>query len=95
MWNYSMLSKLAKLNGGPEKLVQILVASGVSKGKLQMIPIVIGALLIGATVTPLVNYFKAKHSQSQAELEKAKAELIQGIKEYDASHGHEGEGQNE
>ena len=95
MWNYAQLSKLAKLYGGPEKLVKILIDSGVKKGRWQMIPIIIGALLVGTTVVPIVNYFKAKRAKSQAELEAAKAELIQGIKDYDASHKQEGEGYNQ
>lgn len=95
MWDYAGLSKLAKLNGGPEKLVKTLIDSGVKRGRWQMIPVIIGSLLIGATVTPIVKYFKAKRANSQAELETAKAELIQGIKEYDEAHKQEGGDQDE
>lgn len=94
MWNYAKLSKLAKLNGGPEKLVQIINNAGVIKGRWQMVPVTIGAFLVGTTVTPLVRYFKTKRSKSQAEFEAAKAELIKGIKDYDALHSHDGESQN-
>lgn len=94
MWDYAKLSKLAKLSGGPEKLVQTITKSGVARGRRQMIPVIIGALFLGIALPPIVNYFKAKRLKSQAELEAAKAALIQGIKEYDASHIEEGEGKN-
>ena len=86
MWTYAKLSKLAHSCGGPENLVEKLINSGVKRGRIQMIPIVVLALLIGLSIKPLIEYLKNKFSQSNAEFEKAKAELIQGIKDYDAAH---------
>lgn len=86
MWNYAKLSKLAHSVGGPEKLVEKLIESGASKGRFQMIPVILAAFVIGISVVPIINYFKEKRAQSKAELEKAKVELIQGIKNYDAAH---------
>ena len=95
MWNYAKLSKLAKLNGGPENLVNIItkqgVRQGIRTGRLQMIPIAIGAFLIGISIKPLYDYFQGKKAKSLAEYEAARAELIQGIKAYDAAHPEGGE----
>lgn len=84
-WNYAELSKLAKANGGPEKLVEILIKSGEKK----VLPWVGVALAGGATLTigvqKIVKYFSQKKAISAAEVELAKKELIQGIKDYDAA----------
>ena len=84
-WNYAQLSKIAKANGGPEKLVNTIFKSGVEKGivkgRLQML------LFIGLGVLGFwIKYFWDKQHTSVAELEAAKQELITGIKEYDATH---------
>ena len=42
----------------------------------------------------MVDYFKSKKKNNEAEIEKAKEEIIKGIKEYDATHPDE-EGGNE
>lgn len=89
MWNYAKLSKLARSCGGPERLVEKLIDSGVKKGRLQMLPVTIVAFLIGIAIGPIVEYFKKKRAQSDRALEEAKAELIQGIKDYDAEHPHD------
>ena len=93
MWNYAKLSKLAKVYGGPEELVNILVKhgaqEGLKKGRLQMIPVAILAGILGFSVKPIYNYFKGKKARSIAECEAARAELIQGIKDYDAKHQEE------
>ena len=86
-WNYANLSKLAKANGGPEELVDKLVNSG----KLQMLPWIGVAFGCGIAATKLVQYFKQLKAKSTAELEAAKQEVIQGIKEYDAAHNEETE----
>lgn len=44
-WNYAILSHMAKLNGGPEVLVEKLINSGVIKGRKSMLPIVAQGLL--------------------------------------------------
>lgn len=84
-WNYANLSKLAKANGGPEELVDKLVNSG----KLQMLPWIGVAFGCGIAATKLVQYFKRLKAKSTTELEAAKQEVIQGIKEYDAAHNEE------
>ena len=66
MWNYAKLSKLAHSVGGPEKLVEKLIESGASKGRLQMIPVILAAFVIGISVVPIINYFKEKRAQSKA-----------------------------
>lgn len=83
-WDYSKLSKLAKENGGPEHLVDMLISSG-KKGMIPWIAIAFG-FGIGVTLAAqkVYRYFKDK-KKSNKELEMAKQELIQGIKEYDKS----------
>lgn len=55
-WNYAILSHMAKLNGGPEVLVEKLINNGVLKGKKSMLPVVAGVsvmgFLVGAVIRP-------------------------------------------
>lgn len=99
MWNYAKLSKLAKSNGGPERLVYRLIDAGVKRGRKQMVPVAITACVIGVAIRPslsnFINYVKAKRAQSKARLKATEVELIQGIKDYDTAHEQEGDNQNE
>lgn len=85
-WNYAQLSRSAKENGGPEKLLNNNYKYGFEKGvvwgRLQMLS------LTGVTfgLGYLIKYFGDKRHDSTAELEAAKQELINRIKEYDATH---------
>ena len=67
-------------------------------GKIEMAPWIgvaaIGASLLTAATIKVVDYFKSKKKNNEAEIEKAKEEIIKGIKEYDATHPDE-EGGNE
>lgn len=85
-WDYAILSKNAKEAGGPEKLVEIIEKAGEKNGMMKMVPAVIGAVALTAVTMKAIEYFKAKRKQGQAELEQAKQELIDGIKQYDAEH---------
>ena len=51
----------------------------------------IGASLLTAATIKVVDYFKSKKKNDTAEIEKAKDEIINGIKEYDAAHPNEEE----
>lgn len=50
-WSYAQLSKRASSVGGPEKLLKIVKSrafqEGLKKGKIQMIPVAAGGLVIG------------------------------------------------
>ena len=81
-WDYANLSKDAKAAGGPEKLVEIIEKNGMMK----MVPAIFGAVALTAVTRKAIEYFKAKRKQGKAELEQAKQELIDGIKQYDAEH---------
>ena len=81
-WNYAWLSRLAKQHGGPEQLIDNLVKSG----RVQMIPLVVGAFIAGSSVPKLLKYLKTKYDESIYAGELAKQEIIQGIKNYDATH---------
>lgn len=90
MWDYAKLSKLAYRYGGPEKLVNYLVNIGIKKGRHQMIPaniiFLITGLITGLALRSLIDHLRRKAAQSESALEDAKAELIQGIKDYDELH---------
>jgi hypothetical protein len=89
-WDYAELSKMAKSVGGPEKLVEMLIDSGKDTGRKEMLPVVGIALGVGALgyagISKLVNYFTKKKQVSPDAVNAAKAEIIQGIKDYDATH---------
>ena len=87
-WDYAELSKAAKAAGGPEKYVEMLELTSKDAGKMEMLPW-IGAAAVGAslvTAIKVVDYFKAKKKKNEMEIAKAKEEIINGIKEYDAMH---------
>ena len=96
-WDYAELSKAAKAAGGPEKLVELIEEGGKSIGRIEgqssMVPWIgvaaLGASALTAGVLKLIDHFKTKKAISQAAVDEAKAELIQGIKEYNASHPEE------
>ena len=83
-WNYAELSKLAKKAGGPEKLVNILIDSGKNTMKPWLIVAALGGSAFTLVVQKIIKYFRNKKKISDAEVEAAKKELIQGIKDYDA-----------
>ena len=90
-WNYAELSKLAKENGGPEKLVELLIESG-KKSVYPWIGVAFaGGVALTVGVQNTIKYLKEKRKTSSLAVEEAKQELIQGIKEYDASHQEEEE----
>ena len=96
-WDYAELSKAAKEAGGPEKLLDLIEEGGKSIGRIEgqssMVPWIgvaaLGASALTAGVIKLIDHLKAKKAISQAAVNEAKAELIRGIKEYDASHPEE------
>ena len=89
-WDYAELSKVAKAAGGPEKYVELLKQASKDAGKMEMLPWIgaaaVGASLLTASVFKIVDHFKSKQKKNEAEIEKAKEEIINGIKEYNATH---------
>lgn len=89
-WDYAELSKAAKAAGGPEKYVGMLELTSKNSGKIEMLPWIgaaaVGASLVTATAIKVVDYFKSKKKKYEIEIAKAKEEIINGIKEYDAMH---------
>lgn len=84
-WSYAELSKLAKVNGGPEKLVELLVKSGQKKTYPWIEVAFIGGIAATVGVQELIEYFSKKKVISSAEVELAKKEIIQGIKDHDSA----------
>lgn len=89
-WDYAELSKVAKVAGGPEKYVDMLEQASKDTGKMEMLPwlgaAAVGASLLTAATIKVVDYFKSKKKKNEAEIEKAKEEIINGIKDYDDTH---------
>lgn len=89
-WDYAELSKAAKAAGGPEKYVDMLEQASKDAGKMEMLPwlgvAAVGASLLTAATIKVVDYFKSKKKKNEAEIEKAKEEIINGIKYYDDTH---------
>ena len=87
-WDYAELSKAAKAAGGPEKFVEMLELTSKEAGKMEMLPwlgvAAVGASLLTAATIKVVDYLKSRKKNNEAEIEKAKAEIINDIKEYDA-----------
>ncbi|MGR4072490.1 hypothetical protein ACTGZD_10140 [Streptococcus parasuis] len=89
-WDYAELSKAAKAAGGPEKYVDMLEQASKDAGKMEMLPwlgvAAVGASLLTAATIKVVDYFKSKKKKNEAEIEKAKKEIINGNKDYDDTH---------
>ena len=85
--------KSCKAAGGPEKYVEMLELVSKEAGKMEMLPwlgvAAVGASLLTAATIKVVDYFKSRKKNNETEIEKAKAETIKGIKEYDAAHSDE------
>ena len=93
-WDYAELSKVAKAAGGPEKYVKMLELASKKAGRMEMIPW-IGAAAVGASLLTVaafkaVNWFKFEKEKNQAEIEMAKEEIVNEVKESDPIHA-EGE----
>ena len=82
MWDYAELSKAAKAAGGPEALVEQLIEASKKSARLEMLPwvgvAVAGASALTAGVIKLYDFFKKKKAASEAEIEAAKTEIING-----------------
>lgn len=89
-WDYAELSKAAKAAGGPEKLIEALVDAGKNAGKKEMLPFVGITLAVGAFTTigiqKLIKIFSKEKTIPESEIDAIKAELIQGINDYNAAH---------
>ena len=89
-WDYAELSKAAKAAGGPEKYVDMLEQASKDVRKMEMLPwlgvAAVGASLLTAATIKVVDYFKSKKKKNEAEIEKVKKEIINGIKDYDDTH---------
>lgn len=84
-WDYAELSKAAKEAGGPEKLIEQITESAKNAGRKEMLIICLAIAAVYKGVKWGVKTYKNKKINQQ-EVETAKAELIKGIKEYDAAH---------
>lgn len=83
MWNYAILTKMAKKAGGPENLIQIFIKAG----RRQMIPAVAGAgtagVIVGTLGTKAYEGIKKRRIEFDQKLESAKQEFTDGINQYE------------
>jgi len=96
-WNYSDLSKLAKMNGGPEMLIRKIKAgsfqNGLAVGRKESIPwIIISTLIAGGVLAyeegpKIVKVVKSRINKKTAVEEAAAAEeiLLKEIREADVA----------
>lgn len=94
-WDYADLSKAAKDAGGPKKYLELIEKASRKAGRKDMVPVIGEAIIVTAVTIKLIDYFKSKKKSSKNEIEYAKQELIQGIKEYDTQHKDDVEKQKE
>ena len=89
-WDYAEFSHLAKLNGGPEALIQKIEMGGILKGRRQMLPVAGAALLVGIAIPSVAKKVKGlfvpQPDVSPAAVAAAKEEIVAGIKAYDCEH---------
>lgn len=84
-WDYALLSQRAKEVGGPEVYVNQLIEQGRQMGRREAWKEVGLGASAAAAVTLIICAvaYMAKKKKAEAEIERLKAELIRGIKEYD------------
>lgn len=87
-WDYADLSKLAKESGGPELLLNTIMESGRKKGRAEMVPWLLGTFAVGcvfcSAYNKIISNFRKQRQENQRAVDTARAEIIQGIKAYDA-----------
>lgn len=79
-WSYAQLSQLASTVGGPEKLLKIVKSrafqEGLKKGRIQMIPIAAGGLVIGILGTVGVNKWNESRKLKMTDRDITKDEAL-------------------
>ena len=80
-WSYANLSKLAKVNGGPEKLVEKIENAGFVKGVIFSGVSLFTVWAVKRSYKAVKKYLTSMDSEKA--LESAKQELINGINAYD------------
>jgi len=89
-WDYSELSKQAKLAGGPQALADKIEEDGRQKGRDEMKPVVVLTSVIsligGVIASKIYHHFKDNNATTQIESEKAKEEFVQRLEEYDNAY---------
>lgn len=72
-WNYAQLSKLASQLGGPEEMIRLIKKSGVTKGRLEMLPL---AFVLAAFSSGITWYMTYKSQKVEEESQLAESNIL-------------------
>lgn len=82
-WSYAKLSKVAKIAGGPENLIQTIFAKGEAigyvKGIKDLITFIVLAIASKVVIKFVYDYYKEKITIVIVEVKKARQVLIWGL----------------
>ena len=72
-WNYAQLSKLASQLGGPEEMIRLIKKSGVTRGRLEMLPL---AFVLAAFSSGITWYMTYKSQKVEEEAQHAESNIL-------------------
>lgn len=72
-WNYAQLSKLASQLGGPEEMIRLIKKSGVTRGRLEMLPL---AFVLAAFSSGITWYMTYKSQKVEEESQLAESNIL-------------------
>lgn len=72
-WNYAQLSKLASQLGGPEEMIRLIKKSGVTRGRLEMLPL---AFVLAAISSGITWYMTYKSQKVEEEAQHAESNIL-------------------
>ena len=78
-WNYAQLSRSAKQMGGPEKMVETITSNARTNGRMDMLPWIGLAMVVGYGAKLIVEKVKGRIERRKEEARKAEEELIQAM----------------
>ena len=84
-WDYANMAHMAKIHGGPEQYVDLILKKGmqdgIKQGRIEAALVLLGAAAGGVIVKTIVDKKQSKRKVSDEEYRKAREALISEIKE--------------